>query len=94
MLHFTQIGVQKDCRPNHGEEYVGLPPPIYEGRVSMLVLTRKEGESILIGKDIRVIVVKIQGNQIRLGIEAPPHLSVVRESMLPVDKIFSREDSS
>lgn len=59
----------------------------------MLVLTRKVGESILIGKDIRVIVVRIHGNQIRLGIEAPPHFSVVRESMLPVDKIFYREDS-
>lgn len=60
----------------------------------MLVLTRKVGDSILIGKDIRIIVVKINRNQVRLGIEAPPHFSVVREGMLPADKIFCREEST
>lgn len=60
----------------------------------MLVLARKVGESILIGKDICIKVVKIHGNQVRLGIEAPPHFPVVREGMLRVDKIFCREDST
>lgn len=44
----------------------------------MLVLTRKAGESIVIGSDIRVTVLEMQGRQIRLGIEAPPEVPVHR----------------
>ena len=44
----------------------------------MLVLTRKTGESIVIGSDIRITVLEIQGRQIRLGIEAPTDVSVHR----------------
>ncbi len=44
----------------------------------MLVLTRKAGESIVIGSDIRVTVLEMQGRQIRIGIEAPSDVSVHR----------------
>jgi carbon storage regulator len=44
----------------------------------MLVLTRKAGESIVIGSEIRVTVLELQGRQIRLGIEAPSDISVHR----------------
>ena len=44
----------------------------------MLVLTRKLGESIVIGNHIRVTVLDMQGKQIRLGIEAPLEVSVHR----------------
>ncbi|MFA6110349.1 MAG: carbon storage regulator CsrA [Candidatus Latescibacterota bacterium] len=44
----------------------------------MLVLTRKAGESIVIGNDVRVTVLEMQGRQIRLGIEAPADVSVHR----------------
>jgi len=44
----------------------------------MLVLTRKAGESIVIGSEIRVTVLELQGRQIRLGIEAPSNISVHR----------------
>ena len=44
----------------------------------MLVLTRKPGESIVIGSEIRVTVLELQGRQIRLGIEAPSEISVHR----------------
>ena len=44
----------------------------------MLVLTRKAGESIVIGSDIRVTVLELQGRQIRLVIEAPSDVSVHR----------------
>jgi carbon storage regulator len=47
----------------------------------MLVLTFKENEKVLIGKDISVTVVEIRGNQIRLGIEAPADLLVLREKL-------------
>jgi len=44
----------------------------------VLVLTRKLGESIVIGNHVRVTVLDMQGKQIRLGIEAPTEVSVHR----------------
>lgn len=44
----------------------------------MLVLTRKTGESIVIGNHVRVTVLEMQGRQIRLGIEAPSEIPVHR----------------
>ena len=48
----------------------------------MLVLSRKRSERILIGDDIRIIVVKLDRNQVRLGIEAPAGISIIREELL------------
>jgi carbon storage regulator len=48
----------------------------------MLVLSRKVGESIQLGDQITVTLVKIHGNIVRLGIEAPPHMPVVREELV------------
>jgi carbon storage regulator len=45
----------------------------------MLVITRKEDETVCIGDNIRVTVVQVRGKQVRLGIEAPPGLLVLRE---------------
>ena len=47
----------------------------------MLILTLKEGEKILIGDKITAMVVEIRGKQIRLGIEAPVYLLVLREKL-------------
>jgi carbon storage regulator len=49
----------------------------------MLVLSRKLGEKIVIGDNIVVTVVKIDRNQIRLGIEAPHEVAVYREEISP-----------
>jgi carbon storage regulator len=49
----------------------------------MLVLSRKLGEKIVIGDNIVVTVVKIDRNQIRLGIEAPHEIPVYREEIAP-----------
>jgi len=48
-----------------------------------LVLSRKIGEKILIGDNVVLTVVKIDRNQIRLGIEAPHDISVFREEIAP-----------
>ena len=48
----------------------------------MLILTRKIGESIIIGDNIRVAVLEVRGRQIRLGIEAPPDIVVLREEII------------
>jgi carbon storage regulator len=49
----------------------------------MLVLSRKLGEKIVIGDNIVVTVVKIDRNQIRIGIEAPQEVPVYREEISP-----------
>lgn len=47
----------------------------------MLILTRKIGESIIVGDNIRVVVLEVRGRQIRLGIDAPPEVVVLREEI-------------
>lgn len=47
----------------------------------MLVLTRKSGEGIRIGDDIKVVVLEVKDNQIKLGIDAPHELPVHREEI-------------
>lgn len=47
----------------------------------MLVLTRKVGESIMIGDGIEVKVISIDGDQVKLGIEAPRHIKVYRQEV-------------
>lgn len=48
----------------------------------MLVLTRRPGESILLGEDITITVLGIKGKQIKLGIEVPEDLPVYREEVV------------
>ncbi|NCB50714.1 MAG: carbon storage regulator [Clostridia bacterium] len=48
----------------------------------MLVLTRKQNEGILIGSDISVTVINVEGDKVRIGIEAPKHIRVIREELL------------
>ena len=47
----------------------------------MLVLTRKLGESITIDEDIRITVLALKGNQVKLGIEAPEQTKVHRQEV-------------
>jgi carbon storage regulator len=57
----------------------------------MLVLTRKLGESIIIGDDIVITTLGIQGGQVRLGIEAPRDVSIHREEVY--EKIQREKDA-
>jgi carbon storage regulator len=47
----------------------------------MLILTRKVGETIVINDDIRVTVLGVKGNQVRIGIEAPENVPVHRHEI-------------
>jgi len=49
----------------------------------MLVLSRKMNEKVMIGNDVVITIVKIDRNQVRIGIEAPGHVPVYREEILP-----------
>ncbi len=48
----------------------------------MLVLSRRRSEGLWIGSDIRITIVKIERGMVRLGIEAPGHITVLREELL------------
>jgi len=50
-------------------------------KAGMLVLSRRCGESVTIGPDIRVVVLGVKSGQVRLGIEAPPAVAVHREEV-------------
>ncbi len=52
----------------------------------MLVLTRKVDEGILIGDNIKIRVIAIEGNKIKIGIEADKNISIVREEILEAVK--------
>lgn len=47
----------------------------------MLILTRRVGESIIIGDDVFITVLGVKGNQVRIGIDAPKNVSVHREEI-------------
>ena len=49
----------------------------------MLILTRHIDEALVIGQDIEVVVLDIVGNQVRLGVQAPKSMKVLREELLP-----------
>ena len=59
----------------------------------MLILTRKTGESLMIGEDISVTVLGVKGNQVRIGINAPKDISVHREEVFDKIKDKSEEDN-
>jgi carbon storage regulator len=57
----------------------------------MLVLSRRKSEVIRIGEDIRIMIVRIGPNSVRVGIDAPRNLNVVREELV-IDK--QKEDGN
>lgn len=57
----------------------------------MLVLSRKIGERVMVGDRVVVTVVRIGPNAVRLGIEAPKDMNIVREELGPVHPIQADE---
>jgi len=61
-----------------------------QGEVKMLVLTRTENESVIIGDDIEIVVTEIRGKKVRLGINAPRDITVHRKEIYDAIRAQSR----
>ncbi|HEV8070701.1 MAG TPA: carbon storage regulator [Planctomycetaceae bacterium] len=60
----------------------------------MLVLSRKTGEKIRIGDNVTVTIVRIGPNNVRLGIDAPRDLNIVREELVSNEPVLNQSQSA
>lgn len=58
----------------------------------MLILTRRQGESIIVGDNVRITVISVKGNQVRIGVEAPRSVSVQRQEIVGKKDLAPEED--
>ena len=58
----------------------------------MLILTRRVGETLMIGDEVTVTVLGVKGNQVRIGVNAPKDIAVHREELY--DRIKREQDSA
>ena len=59
----------------------------------MLVLSRKTNQTIHLGNDIKLTVIKVQGERIQIGIDAPPHVRILRGELFEFDGANNSENN-
>lgn len=74
-MNAQQFYIQRNSRP------VLLKSSLSMEGIAMLVLTRHQGESLHIGADVDVVVLGIKGNQVRIGVNAPSSVKILREEV-------------
>ena len=60
----------------------------------MLILTRRAGETVMIGDDVTITVLGVKGNQVRIGINAPKNVAVHREEIFERIQSEQGEDAA
>jgi len=60
----------------------------------MLVLTRKSGEVITVGDDIEITVIAVKGDQVKIGINAPKHVEILRKEVYEQIIVENQEASA
>lgn len=60
----------------------------------MLVITRQPGDSILIGEDIKIIILEVSGDKIKIGIDAPRSIRIMRSEVLDTERSNQEADLS
>jgi carbon storage regulator len=60
----------------------------------MLVLTRKKGESIMIGDQIELVVISVEGDVVKIGIKAPLNIEIFRKEIYQSIQMANREASN
>jgi carbon storage regulator len=75
--------VLSESRP--AQRRVGFPDVTLKEERAMLVLSRKLGQRFQVGNEVRITIVKIDRNSVRIGIEAPGEVTVYREEILPAE---------
>ena len=53
----------------------------------MLVITRRQGEAVMIGKDIEVLVSEVSGDKVKICIDAPREISIMRKELLETSEM-------
>tara|TARA_B110000459_G_C16616185_1_gene499012 strand:+ start:3198 stop:3425 length:228 start_codon:yes stop_codon:yes gene_type:complete len=53
----------------------------FDKEIIMLILTRRVGETLIIGDDVKITVLGVRGHQVRIGVDAPKEVSVHREEI-------------
>lgn len=68
-------------------DLLNLNPIDYQSRGTGLILTRKPGQRVLIGKNVWVTVLGMRGNQVKMHFEAPKTINIVREELIDRDNL-------
>ena len=59
----------------------------------MLIITRKKGESLMIGDDIEIVISKIDDGSVKIGIEAPKNVTILRKELYEEVELENKEAS-
>ncbi len=59
----------------------------------MLILTRKKDETIMVRNDVRIKVLGVSGNQVKIGIDAPREVRILRDELIEADKKKNEESA-
>jgi len=59
----------------------------------MLILTRKKDETIVVRNDVRIKVLGVSGNQVKIGIDAPREIRILRDELIEADKAKAKEST-